>query len=144
MNFIRINSITGEHAGYPNLTIARFLVQHLEDYGDKLEDILQCIDYVMDSQKGGNIVVGLENGQIAGVTILNNTGMKDYIPENILVYIAVDRSHRGKGYGRLLMEKAMSVTEGSIALHVERDNPALFLYEKLGFTNKYLEMRLSR
>ena len=144
MNFIRINSITREHAGYPNLTIARFLVQHLEDYGDKLEDILQCIDYVMDSQKGGNIVVGLENGQIAGVTILNNTGMKDYIPENILVYIAVDRSHRGKGYGRLLMEKAMAVTEGSIALHVERDNPALFLYEKLGFTNKYLEMRLSR
>ena len=59
MNFIRINSITGEHAGYPNLTIARFLVQHLEDYGDKLEDILQCIDYVMDSQNGGNIVVGL-------------------------------------------------------------------------------------
>jgi hypothetical protein len=26
----------------------------------------------------------------------------------------------------------------------EPDNPAKFLYEKLGFTNKYLEMRLQR
>jgi ribosomal protein S18 acetylase RimI-like enzyme len=31
---------------------------------------------------------------------------------------------------------------GNIALHVEPDNPAKILYEKLGFTNKYLEMRL--
>jgi GNAT superfamily N-acetyltransferase len=31
--------------------------------------------------------------------------MKDFIPENILVYIAVDNSHRGKGYGKQLMEK---------------------------------------
>jgi hypothetical protein len=30
--------------------------------------------------------------------------MKDFIPENILVYIAVDNSH-GKGYGKQLMQK---------------------------------------
>jgi ribosomal protein S18 acetylase RimI-like enzyme len=38
--------------------------------------------------------------------------------------------------------KAISIAEGNIALHVEPDNPAKGLYEKLGFTNKYLEMRL--
>jgi hypothetical protein len=49
--------------------------------------------------------------------------MKDFIPENILVYIAVDNSQRGKGYGKT-MQKAISIAEGNIALHVEPDNPA--------------------
>jgi ribosomal protein S18 acetylase RimI-like enzyme len=65
--------------------------------------------------------------QIVGIVILNK-GMKDFIPENILVYIAVDNSHRGKG-GKQLMEKAISIAEGNIALHVEPDNPAKKLYE---------------
>jgi hypothetical protein len=47
--------------------------------------------------KGGNIVVGIDDNKIVGVVILTNTGMKDFIPENILVYIAVDNSQRGKG-----------------------------------------------
>ena len=42
------------------------------------------------------------------------------------------------------MQKATELTKGDIALHVEPDNPAKKLYEKLGFTNKYLEMRLSK
>ena len=96
----------------------------------------------MNPEKGGNIVIGLDNGNIVGIVILNNTGMKDYIPENILVYIAVDGSARGKGYGKQLMQFAINSVDGNIALHVEPDNPALHLYTKLGFTNKYLEMRL--
>jgi ribosomal-protein-alanine N-acetyltransferase len=40
------------------------------------------------------------------------------------------------------MQKAISIADGNIALHVEPNNPAKILYEKLGFTNKYLEMRL--
>ena len=78
-----------------------------------------------------NIIVGIDKQKIVGVVILNNTGMKDFIPENILVYIAVDGNHRGKGYGKKLMEKAIATAEGNIALHVEPDNPAKKLYEKL-------------
>ncbi|MBZ0243394.1 MAG: GNAT family N-acetyltransferase, partial [Bacteroidales bacterium] len=76
--------------------------------------------------------------------VVNRTGMEDYIPENILVYIAVDTSLRGKGIGKQLMKKVIDLSKGNIALHVESNNPALFLYEKLGFTNKYLEYRLIR
>jgi ribosomal-protein-alanine N-acetyltransferase len=144
MDILQINASTGEHPDFSRSQIAEFLVTHLEQYGDKLEDILKCIDYVMDPNRGGNILVGLDNGKIAGVTILNNTGMSGYIPENILVYIAVDSAHRGKGYGKALMEKAIEVSQGSIALHVEPENPAVFLYQKLGFSSKYLEMRLTR
>jgi GNAT superfamily N-acetyltransferase len=93
----------GEDKKYTNQVIAQFLYTHLEEYGDKIEDILKCTAYVWT--RGGNIVVGLEDNKIVGVTILNNTNMKDFIPENILVYIAVDNSQRGKGFGKQLMQK---------------------------------------
>lgn len=70
--------------------------------------------------------------------------MSGYIPENILVYIATNKKFRGKGYGKKLMKKAIELCKGDIALHVEKNNPAKFLYEKLGFTTPYLEMRLKK
>ena len=93
---------------------------------------------------GGFVLVLEVDTAIQGVTIVNKTGMDGYIPENILVYIAVHKNARGKGYGKTLMNKAIEVADGDIALHVEPNNPAKFLYEKLGFENKYLEMRLKK
>jgi len=142
MEFKLINPITGPDETYTPEIITAFLYTHLEQYGDEKEDILKAITHAMNPEKGGNIIVGLENEKIVGTVVLNNTGMKDFHPENLLVYIAVDNSQRGKGYGRKLMEKAIAVADGNLALHVEPDNPAKALYEKLGFTNKYLEMRL--
>ncbi|MFT5981308.1 MAG: ribosomal-protein-alanine N-acetyltransferase [Flavobacteriales bacterium] len=75
---------------------------------------------------------------------MNQTGMGGYIPENILVYIATHKDHRGTGLGKKLMSKAIEISEGDIALHVEANNPAQHLYSKLGFTNPYLEMRLKK
>lgn len=144
MEFKIITPEQGEDSTYNSEIIAKFLHTHLEQYGDSIEDILKCIAYAMNPSKGGTIVLGLEEEKIVGACVLNNTGMKDYIPENILVYIAVDKSYRGKGYGKKLMEKVIATAKGNIALHVEPDNPAKILYEKLGFTNKYLEMRLNR
>ena len=124
--------------------IRDFLFEHLDQYGDKKEDIMKAINYALNKgiTPGGFIVVGSEGSQIAGVVVVNKTGMEGYIPENILVYIATHRDHRGKGLGKKLMQRAIDEAKGAIALHVEPDNPAKILYEKLGFTNKYLEMRL--
>jgi [ribosomal protein S18]-alanine N-acetyltransferase len=144
MEFKIITPETGKNKTYSHQTIANFLFTHLEEYGDKTEDILKCIDYAMNPEKGGTIIVGFEEEKIVGVVILNNTGMGGFIPENILVYIAVDNNQRGKGFGKKLMQKAIETAKGDIALHVESDNPAKILYEKLGFTNKYLEMRLTK
>ena len=126
--------------------IADFLFQHLGEYGDPKEDIMKCLDYALDQgmQAGGFVVMAREKGQLLGVLVMNRTGMSGYIPENILVYIAVDAEQRGKGIGGKLMKMAMKMAKGAIALHVEPDNPAKKLYERLGFTNKYLEMRLIR
>lgn len=126
--------------------IADFLYHHLDEYGDTKEDIMKCLDYALSSfgHQGGFAVLGRENGKIKGAVVVNQTGMSGYIPENILVYIAVHADQRGKGVGKELMKKAIHTAKGDIALHVEPENPAKFLYEKLGFTNKYLEMRLKK
>ncbi|MEN2283545.1 GNAT family N-acetyltransferase [Algoriphagus sp. SE2] len=126
--------------------IADFLFKHLGKYGDPKDDIMKCLDYALDQgmQAGGFVVMAREKGELLGVLVMNKTGMSGYIPENILVYIAVDASQRGKGIGGKLMKMAIKMANGAIALHVEPDNPAKKLYERLGFTNKYLEMRLTK
>jgi ribosomal-protein-alanine N-acetyltransferase len=126
--------------------IANFLYEHLDQYGDEKADIMKCLDYALSGypHQGGFVVLARDAGKIAGAVVMNQTGMEGYIPENILVYIAVSRDYRGQGLGKELMQRAISFAKGSIALHVEPDNPARKLYEKLGFTNKYLEMRLHR
>lgn len=126
--------------------IADFLFNHLGKYGDPKDDIMKCLDYALDQgmQAGGFVVMAREKGKLLGVLVMNKTGMSGYIPENILVYIAVDAEQRGKGIGGKLMKMAIKMANGAIALHVEPDNPAKKLYERLGFTNKYLEMRLTK
>ncbi|MBK9422301.1 MAG: GNAT family N-acetyltransferase [Flavobacteriales bacterium] len=124
--------------------ISTFLVKHLERFGDPEEHIRMAMDYALDPARGGFVVVGNEEGKIIGAVVVNDTKMGGYIPQNILVYIAVDASQRGKGIGRKLMQAAIDKATGGIALHVEPDNPAKKLYESLGFTNKYLEMRLQQ
>lgn len=126
--------------------ICDFLFHSLEEYRDNKEDIMKAINFAVSSfqGQGGFIVVAQHDKKLAGAVVVNKTGMSGYIPENILVYIAVDKAARGKSIGKNLMLKAMDYATGDIALHVEPDNPARKLYEKLGFSYKYLEMRLSR
>lgn len=133
-----------ENTLFDNEQIAAFLHEHLDQFGDDKEDILKCLAFVQDTEKGGEIILAANENEIIGAVVLNKTGMGGYIPENILVYIAVDNFYRGKGIGKKLMEYAIEISKGDIALHCEPDNPALKLYEKLGFTNKYLEMRLEK
>jgi len=123
--------------------IIDFLFNHLDQFGDPKADIEKCLNYALKISEsfGGFALMSTDDGLVTGVVIVNRTGMNGYIPDNILVYIATHRDYRGKGLGKLLMDKTLALAEGDIALHVEPDNPARYLYEKKGFTNKYLEMR---
>ncbi len=126
--------------------VADFLYEHLDEFGDEHQYIMKCLNFAMDDKEkfGGFILVARDAEKIAGAVVYNKTGMGGYIPENILVYIAVHKDYRGKGLGKELMLKSFEKADGKIKLHVEPENPARYLYEKLGFTSKYLEMRLNR
>jgi ribosomal protein S18 acetylase RimI-like enzyme len=126
--------------------IVDFLYEHLDEYGDARQDIRRALDYSIKERAsfGGFILTLKEQNKMVGAVVVNETGMSGYIPENILVYIATHKDHRGKGIGKKLMEDTMNYAKGDVALHVEKDNPARFLYEKYGFKNPYLEMRFKR
>jgi len=121
-----------------------FLYNHLNQFRDEPEAINASIDYAFSdkSGKGGFLITAVENDKLIGALVMNKTGMTHYIPENILVYIAVHEESRGKGLGTKMIERAQEESHGNIALHVDENNPAQKLYEKLGFEAKYIEMRL--
>ena len=133
-----------EHISIDELT--DFLHKHLGQFGDKKSAIIKSIDYALekDCGKGGFILLGYEDDELVGALIMNKTGMSEYIPENILVYVAVHEDHRGKGIGGEIIKKSFELADGDVKLHVEYENPAKRLYERLGMKSKYAEMRYKK
>lgn len=146
MHQTKVFNITNKPSINEKEALIDFLFNNLQAYGDPKSDIGKAVDYALKETTsfGGFILVSYIENEISGVVVVCQTGMKDFIPENILVYITTHKNMRGKGIGKLLMQKAIDTAQGSIALHVEPDNPARFLYEKLGFSSKYIEMRLKK
>ncbi|MFC2131386.1 GNAT family N-acetyltransferase [Bacteroidota bacterium] len=129
--------------GLARKNLVDFLFSHLDKFGDPKEDINRCIDYSFSKKDGmgGFSVVAFNDDELIGALVMNKTGMSGYIPDNILVYVAVHAKTRGKGFGRQIIEQAHQWADGDVKLHVEYDNPAKNLYERIGYTNKYAEMR---
>lgn len=124
-----------------------FLFHHLGEYGDSKEAIGKCLDFAFGINGGlGGFALVCQNdkNETIGALIMNKTGMSGYIPENILVYVAVHEAARGQGIGNMIVEKAITESEGDVKLHVEYENPAKRLYERVGFTTKYAEMRFNK
>lgn len=148
--YVMVHTIIFDEQNKPDVQekqqLVDFLHDQLEQYGDPKHQIERAIDYSLKEfdSFGGFVMQLMQEEKIRAAVVINRTGMDGYIPENILVYIAVDRDSRGEGLGRKLMMQAIAHADGDIALHVEASNPAKILYEKLGFTNPYLEMRLKK
>ncbi|MFW6224265.1 MAG: GNAT family N-acetyltransferase [Bacteroidota bacterium] len=124
-----------------------FLYTHLDRFGDEKSAINKCLDFAFEKNGGmGGFMLAAfdDNKKLVGALVMNKTGMSEFIPENILVYVAVHESMRGKGVGRQIIEKAIEHADGNVKLHVEYDNPAKRLYERVGFKSKYAEMRFDK
>lgn len=136
-NSVQLNEISSTNE------VVDFLFTHLGRFGDSKEAIAKCLDYAFSTKEGngGFLLNAYYENILVGVVIMNKTGMKGYIPEYILVYIAVDSKYRGKGFGKAMIEKALELAKGDVKLHVEYNNPAKRLYERIGFENKYADMR---
>ncbi len=125
--------------------LADFLHEYMKPYNDTVPDVTRALNYAMSREggKGGFIILASEEAELKGAAVILNTGMSGYIPEHILLFIAVRPELRGRGIGGKLMGMIKDACTGDIKLHVEHDNPARRLYERHGFTSKYLEMRYS-
>jgi len=123
--------------------LARFLHESLKPYEDPLPEVRRGISDALDPKVGdpGFVLIAEIDRKVQGGLIMLRTGMKGYIPENFLLMVAVDPSTRGKGVGSQVIRRAFELADGDVKLHVEYDNPAKRLYERLGMTSKYAEMR---
>lgn len=146
MNITRFDSYETLDAHVGTDRFIDFLHTHLDQFGDPKHAIRKCIDFAFGLNGGlGGFALAAENeGELVGALVMNRTGMSGYIPENILVYVAVDASKRGMGIGRKVVERALEEADGDVKLHVEYENPAKRLYERIGFASKYAEMRWTR
>jgi ribosomal protein S18 acetylase RimI-like enzyme len=123
-----------------------FLYESLKPYEDPYEVVLAGLDYALgdDPCRDGFVVVAHRDEAVLGAVVMLDTRMAGYVPENLLLFIAVKPEARGKGIGGRLLQRVFAETSGMIKLHVENDNPARRLYERAGFESKYLEMRWCR
>ena len=119
---------------------------YLGKYGDSREDITRAAEYATSSHpcRGGDIYLARTGDALVGVLVMLRMPTAGFVPENLLVYVAVDSAIRGEGIGTKLMEHAIASTDGDIALHVDLDNPARRLYERMGFVTSYFEMRYKK
>jgi ribosomal protein S18 acetylase RimI-like enzyme len=146
---LKINIIKNEEElekELPREKFVDFLYTHLDQFGDTKSAISKSIDYAFEKngKPGGFLLTAYYDGELCGELVMNKTGMSEYIPENILVYIAVDSKFRNKGIGKQIAEKCINEAKGDVKLHVEYENPAKRLYERIGFTTKYAEMRYKK
>lgn len=147
MKILKVNNYSELNKIVSTEKFIDFLFVQLGQFGDEKVAINKCLDFAFEINGGlgGFAMVCLDDkSELIGALIMNKTGMSVYIPENILVYVAVHANTRGKGVGRKIVEDAINAAEGNVKLHVEYENPAKRLYERIGFNTKYAEMRFNK
>ncbi len=125
-------------------SLVRFLHQTMKPFEDSPVDIERSLDYAFSDEKraGGFVMLGKMDDGLAGAVVMLRTGMAGYVPEYILLFISVDPRLRGMGIGGKLMRRCFAECDGEVKLHVESGNPAKHLYERMGITHVYDEMRI--
>ena len=125
--------------------IIRFLNAFESD--NERENIAEAVEYAVKLKPsfGGFVLTAEQDDQIVGAIVANRTGMGSYNPNHILVFVTLHQDFReDEALTKRLIQKAIQHAKGDIAMHVKPDNPALQLYEKIGFKAQYLELRLSK
>ncbi|XCF05253.1 GNAT family N-acetyltransferase [Tamlana crocina] len=126
--------------------VTNFLFQNSDKFGDSKSAIRKSLMYAAKEIPGlgGYVFVLEEKDEIVGAVVVNRTGMNEYLSENILVYVAVKKENRGKGLGKKLIEHTIKYCKGDIAIHINKENPAINLFKDKGFKARNIEMRLER
>lgn len=126
--------------------LATFFHENMKPYEDTLVDVRRGLDDALGNRPGpgGFVVLAHLDAQLAGALVMLGTGMRGYIPEHLLLFVAVHPSRRNQGIGEQLVRSALERCDGDVKLHVEHENPAKRLYERLGFVSKYADMRLRK
>lgn len=113
--------------------IIRFLSEEIENSSQS--SIRKAIDFASrESASLGGIIITIQdkNQQIIGAGIMNKTGMSEYFPENLLVYLVIKKSHRRKGLGTQIIQRMQQLCKGEMAALTFNSSSAISFYAKQG------------
>ncbi|WP_225312684.1 GNAT family N-acetyltransferase [Pseudotamlana haliotis] len=125
---------------------ANFIYANSGEFRDSKSAIRKSLLYAAKEIAGlGGFVFLMEHKtEIVGAVVVNKTGMNEYLSENILVYIAVKEEFADQGIASELIKHTKSYCRGAIAIHINKNNPMIKLFENEGFEARNIEMRLTR
>jgi ribosomal protein S18 acetylase RimI-like enzyme len=107
---------------YPQVRI------YWDNWGEGKND--HCLVVVMDNKIAGAVWIRTFQGELKGYGFIN-----EQTPE---IAIALFEEYRNQGIGTRMMERMIELmkTEGytQVSLSITKGNPAIRLYERLGFT----------
>lgn len=143
VELVRVDREDGLPAWATRAQLETFLHEYMKPWQDPLDQVRRAMDDCWSPQpgRGGFMILAARDGVLAGVCVMLRTGMGGYVPEWLLLMISVDPALRGQGVGEQVARRALAEAGGAVKLHVEHENPARHLYERLGFHSKYAEMR---
>lgn len=138
------DAFTGMNSAEKSAVIS-FLCEYTEHAGKA--SVREAVEYAIKHKPsfGGFVLTAYAGRQLIAAVVVNRTGMEGYNPNNLFVYVTFHKDYRNDEPMMLqVMKKAIDLTDGDIALHVEPRNPVLKLYKKMGFEAQYLELRLNK
>ena len=110
------------------------------------EEIAEALDYALKNRPsfGGYIFTLWENDQVISCVVVNQTGMGPYNPGYVLVYAVLHPDYlQEEDLLQDLVQRAVRHAKGEIAMHLRPNNPGIDLFKRMGFTEKYVELRLN-
>ena len=121
-----------------------FIKEHTVPYSDSIESISSAVDYALSFNPRGNgfVSIVVTGKKLVGAAVCVKTEKISTIPENILVYLCVNKKYRGRGIGSMLVKNIAQTYEGNFKIHINKKNPAINFLHKYGFTDSVLELRL--
>lgn len=126
--------------------VVNFLYDQLDTANANKDFIRRSIDYATKERMsfGGFVIVCKLHYEIIGAVVVNQTGMEGYMPENVLVYIAVSEKYLQMGVAKCMMDQVLNYAKGNIAVHIRGNLDLVPVFEKLGFKKSIQEMIIER
>ena len=121
-----------------------FLEANTENGKFSKNEIAEAIECAVKERAslGGFIFALKEDDELLGAIVVNATGMENRNPKHRLSLFAVARAHRHNGIAKHLVEYAIQKAGRDMAIQLEPGKREMAFFEKLGFKEKYVEMRL--
>ena len=130
--------------------IAEFVFANQKGLKENKEDVFRCVEFAFGqfNYGGGFVVLARDtqkmNNPLVGCAVVNQTTMKGYVSENLLVYLTVHPDFLTANVNKTLLEQSMQLAKGNIDVHVFLDEENKQLLIENGFILSYQLYRLNR